>query len=101
MGNKCCSSHSCDLINNEDYGSSVVRKGGKPIRQSYKVPKRNIEGMKRQIDENITVERRSTNMSRQTNTSSHQVRVVDFNEDRTMSFLKGAEREPFNTMDFS
>lgn len=98
MGNKCCgpSALNCDIDHTEYSQGGIIRKPGKGIRQSSSKYSRDIEGMKRQIDETG-----ATNVSLSTvNLSRNNIKVVDTGEDATMSFLKGAEREGRNTNDF-
>lgn len=89
MGNKCCTHNStlnCDFNDHHEYAiGGHIRKGGRSIRQTSIKQHRNIEGMKRQIDEN--------NQTNQMNAS----KISAFNlvdsavEENQMSFLKGAD----------
>ena len=93
MGNKCCTPNStinCDLTDHPEYAmpSGHYRKGGRTIRQnSSKQQQRNIEGMKRQIDE--------TNNSSKTNIS----KMTAFNlvdsipEENQISFVKPGKED--------
>lgn len=110
MGNKCCGPSStitnCDLDHAEYSNGGIMRRNNKHgiMRQSSQKMSRNIEGMKRQIDEQY----QSANGSSAISTSNSiqtirlsQARLVE-SDDHAMSFLKGADIDDLrDTMDYN
>lgn len=96
MGNKFCgpkSTVNCDYDNHE-YSSAggVSRRGSNKIIRQSKMNQRNIEGMKRQINDELNF---STQTGRQSSGASFSNRPSLPNDEMafTMSFLKGAEKD--------
>lgn len=103
MGQKCCGPSSvlnCEYDNIEYSSQGIMRRPGQrpSIRQSSNKPHRDIEGMKRQIEE-YNVSQRSHQTSSFT-MAKRGIGLIDGDESTSMSFLKGADRDD-SVLEFS